>query len=123
MEFNNGNLVHQTQYLADPFDAPAWCPMGRAQRTVIPTTYRAVNIGTLQTGPLGSAERTGDQSNDRLTQILQGTSVHKGLVPTLCSQADARGQPPRRVRRLAVVLFIGGRTRLATGGPAQDRED
>ena len=24
MEFNNGKVVHETQYFADPFDAPAW---------------------------------------------------------------------------------------------------
>jgi len=24
MEFNNGRVVHETQYFADPFDAPAW---------------------------------------------------------------------------------------------------
>jgi hypothetical protein len=24
MEFENGKVVHETQYFADPFDAPAW---------------------------------------------------------------------------------------------------
>jgi len=24
MEFRNGNVVHETQYFADPFEAPAW---------------------------------------------------------------------------------------------------
>jgi ketosteroid isomerase-like protein len=24
MEFNNGKVVHETQYFADPFEAPAW---------------------------------------------------------------------------------------------------
>ena len=24
MEFSNGKVVHETQYFADPFDAPAW---------------------------------------------------------------------------------------------------
>ncbi|MGB8029177.1 MAG: hypothetical protein WCF30_05875 [Terracidiphilus sp.] len=24
MEFRNGKVVHETQYFADPFDAPAW---------------------------------------------------------------------------------------------------
>ena len=24
MEFHNGKVVHETQYFADPFDAPAW---------------------------------------------------------------------------------------------------
>jgi hypothetical protein len=24
MEFNDGKVVHETQYFADPFDAPAW---------------------------------------------------------------------------------------------------
>lgn len=24
MEFNNGKVVHETQYFTDPFDAPAW---------------------------------------------------------------------------------------------------
>jgi hypothetical protein len=24
MEFRNGKVVHETQYFADPFEAPAW---------------------------------------------------------------------------------------------------
>jgi len=24
MEFSNGKVVHETQYFADPFEAPAW---------------------------------------------------------------------------------------------------
>ena len=28
MEFRNGKVVHETQYFADPFEAPAWREAG-----------------------------------------------------------------------------------------------
>jgi hypothetical protein len=33
MEFRNGKVVHETQYFADPFEAPAWRTQGVEQAT------------------------------------------------------------------------------------------
>ena len=107
MEFQKGKVIHETQYFAEPFEAPAWRSQWVEKKQIATDRWRvcfrlgigllmdhydAIVIGSGQAGTPLSISLAGAGRKTVLveSQHVGGTCINVGCTPTKTMVASAR---------------------------------